>query len=120
MQTARSLRLFIVEDEYLLLTLLQEFIAELGHQVEAATCDFDAALVMAQKANFDVAILDVNLAGTLVWPVADIVKQRGRPIIVTTGYNERALPDDLDCPVLQKPYRVSDLGQALELALSKV
>ena len=67
---------------------------------------------------FDAAILDVNLDGVPVFPVADLLHAQGVPVIFSTGYGDARLREaDKACPVLRKPYRVEDLAAALRAAL---
>ena len=66
----------------------------------------------------DAALLDVNLGGQSVFPVADALRARGVPSIFSTGYGEAGLRDvDRGAPVLQKPFRAGDLARALHEAL---
>jgi CheY-like chemotaxis protein len=63
------------------------------------------ALALAEAEPIDAAILDVNLAGTDVFPVADALRRRGVPFLFASGYGERGLPGAFaDSPILQKPY----------------
>ena len=61
---------------------------------------------MAKSVAVDVAILDVNLNGEMVFPVADLLIERGVPIVFTTGYAPEKIfpPHLLGLPTLQKPY----------------
>lgn len=115
---SRPLHVLLVEDEHLLLMLLEDSIRELGHEVAGTASDLHTAIGLANTADFDIAVLDVNMAGTLIWPVVDAVKTRSRRFVLTTGYNERALPDGLNCPILGKPYKVSQLSDALQSAMT--
>ena len=56
------------------------------------------------------AILDVNVDGEEIFPVADILAKRGLPFVFVTGYGERSLPEPYrDRPALQKPFQVEQL-----------
>jgi CheY-like chemotaxis protein len=57
------LSIFLVEDETLIRMMVAEMIEELGHTVVAEGSNLKQALSLAQTANFDVAILDINLSG---------------------------------------------------------
>ena len=62
----------------------------------------------------DFAVLDVNLAGELVFPVAEILKRRQLPFIFSTGYGRVGVPETfMDCEVLNKPYTIEDLKATL-------
>ena len=71
-----------------------------------------------QTADFDIAILDVNLDGEPVSPVADALVARGTPFVFATGYGERGLPEPYrDRPMLKKPFQMDGLKQMLQSAL---
>jgi len=68
-----------------------------------------------------VAILDVNVAGTMIFPFARKLAERGVPMVFATGYGRAGLPQDFSGrPILQKPYTTEDvragLAQAMEAA----
>ena len=76
---------------------------------------------MIETGGIDVAVLDVNLNGQLSYPVADALAARGIPFVFSTGYGKDRLPDGYrSFPVLQKPFHVDELGDALtQLLISK-
>jgi CheY-like chemotaxis protein len=64
--------------------------------------------------DFDVAVVDVNLAGVSVYPVADELMRRGINLVIVTGYGEEGvLPHYRTSPVISKPYTREDILQAL-------
>src|SRR5262249_28308028 len=74
----------------------------------------------AKTADFDIAILDVNLDGEPVSPVADALVARGTPFVFATGYGERGLPEPYrDRPMLKEPFQVDGLKEMLQTALEK-
>jgi CheY-like chemotaxis protein len=78
---------------------------------------FDQALAVARDAEFDVAILDINLNGTLSYPIAEVIRGRGIPVIFATGYGSDGLRDGFrECPTLQKPFSQQDFAQAVAAA----
>jgi DNA-binding response OmpR family regulator len=108
------LRILIVEDEMMVALDLEDMIAEFGHAVAATAMRIDAALEHARKTAIDFAILDVNVAGRMSFPVAEILRDRGIPFIFATGYGVSVLPDSLKGQkTLQKPFRRSDLESAI-------
>ncbi len=112
-------RVFIVEDEALILFTLQDMLEELGCRVVATALRIDDALAKGDSAAFDVAILDVNVGGERIDPVADLLAQRGVPFLFATGYGATSLPEGhRDRIVLAKPYRTQDVRAALNAALS--
>ena len=68
---ATGRRIIVVEDEMLIAMLLEDMLADLGHQVVAVVPRVNDALVAVEKETFDFAILDVHLSGQPVFPVAD-------------------------------------------------
>jgi CheY-like chemotaxis protein len=113
-------RVLVVEDEMMIAMLVEDMLADLGCSVVGPAHALDAALELAMSdAAFDVALLDVNLAGQPVFAVADALRARGVPAIFSTGYGDGGLRDvDRGAPVLQKPFLAGDLARALTLALS--
>jgi CheY-like chemotaxis protein len=111
-------RVLLVEDETLIAMLVEDLLHDLDCEDVLTASRIDQAIVAAKSAAVDVAILDVNLAGTLTYPVADILRARGIPFIFVTGYTAAALiPEYAKCPTLQKPFRRDDLGAALSSVL---
>lgn len=107
-------RLLVVEDELMIRMLLEEMLAELGYTVAAEAAHIDEALPLARNAEVDAAILDLNLNGQSVIPVADLLVERGVPFIFATGYGERGLPEAYrNHPTLQKPFEQDMLDRVL-------
>lgn len=103
----------IVEDEMCLAMLLQDLLEDAGYNVLMAA-RLPAAVALAESAEIDAAILDINLAGTEVFPAADVLRRRGIPFLFTSGYGCDGLsPDYRQSPILQKPYDQALLQQAL-------
>jgi CheY-like chemotaxis protein len=112
--TTTARRIFVVEDEFLIRMLLEDMLDDLGYSVAGAAARIDEAEAMAHTIECDVAVLDVNLDGTEVYPIAEILQRRGLPFVFVTGYGEHGLPDAYrDHPTLQKPFQIEDLGRTL-------
>jgi CheY-like chemotaxis protein len=78
---------------------------------------FDDALVLAHKAEFAVAVLDLNLNGVLSYPIAEVIRERGIPVIFATGYGADGVLDRFgDCLTLQKPFSQQDFAEAVAAA----
>ena len=108
-------RLLVVEDEPLILMALEDALDSLGFEVAGAACDLDEALQLASGLPLDGAILDVNIAGQEIYPVADVLARRRIPFVFVTGYGKAGLRDcDRNRPVLQKPYRLDTLAKIIE------
>ena len=95
-------RVLIVEDEWMVTTLLEEFLADIGCEVAGVASRLRDAFEKIDAVTFDVAILDVNLNGEQTLPVADALVAAGRPIVFATGYAASTVPAKFAAvPVLQ-------------------
>jgi CheY-like chemotaxis protein len=113
-------RILVVEDELMIRMLLEDMLGELGYTVAAEAARIEEALDAAKNADFDIAILDVNLNGQPISPVADALVARGMPFVFATGYGERGLPEPYrDRPTLKKPFQMDGLKQMLQIALDR-
>jgi len=107
-------RVFIVEDESMLVMLLEDLLPTLGYEVAGSAGSVDEALAGLDGAQIDLAVVDVNLAGTPSFPVADALRERGIPFLFTTGYGQQGLPERFaNAAVLAKPFRRNDIDVAL-------
>ena len=106
--------ILVVEDELMIRMLLEDMLADLGYQIVAAAARIEDAVTLARDADIDVAILDVNLNGHSVSPVAEILETRGLPFVFATGYGEHGLPERYrERPTLQKPFQQESLSRIL-------
>jgi DNA-binding response OmpR family regulator len=109
---------FLVEDEVMIRMMVADMLQELGYRVAAEAGRIEEAMGLLKNTEFDIAIVDVNLHGELVFPVAEAIKARNRPFIFATGYSTSALPAEFsDRPALQKPFQIEMLGKLIEVAL---
>jgi CheY-like chemotaxis protein len=107
-------RLLVVEDEYLIRMLLEDMLDDLGYGIAAAVGTLAEARKFAAEGDFSAALLDVNLDGQEIYPVAEILAKRGLPFIFVTGYGERSLPEPYrGRPALQKPFQAEQLKTTL-------
>ncbi|HVM22950.1 MAG TPA: response regulator [Sphingomicrobium sp.] len=111
--------ILIVEDEPLIAMMLEDFLDALGHKV-SGTCDsVDCALREVDKGGFDLAILDVNLKGENVWPVATRLREMNVPFVIATGGHVDPPPPEFNnAPVIEKPYTVDRVTPAIEAAFA--
>lgn len=110
----RSCRVLVVEDESLLAFMIEDAIDRLGHDVIGPVSRLDAAIALAQEAHFDAAILDVTIRGGNIFPVAEILQSKGIPFVLSSGYSDWALPENLKGQNrLTKPFSAAQLDQAL-------
>ena len=109
---------FLVEDEVMIRMMVADMLEELGHSVAAEAGEIGEAIRLAQSTEFDLAILDVNVNGKVISPVAELIQARNRPFIFATGYGSSGLPEDYrDRPALQKPFQIETLGRMIDTAL---
>ncbi|KQZ01169.1 hypothetical protein ASD45_10095 [Pseudolabrys sp. Root1462] len=107
-------RILVVEDEFLIRTLLEDMLVDLGHEIAGSAATVDQARALAVAGGFDLAILDVNLEGQEIFPVAQILAERNLPFIFVTGYGAGGLPEHFrGRPTLQKPFQSEKLEAAL-------
>ena len=110
----RAISLFLVEDEALIRMMMVQMLEELGHRVIAEAGSVREALSLAETSEFDLALLDVNLDGESVAPVARAIERRGLPFLFVTGYAPAALPEPFTgSSVLRKPFPIEVLKQAI-------
>jgi DNA-binding response OmpR family regulator len=113
----RKHRILVVEDEAMISMLLEDMVLDCGGEIVGPAAKFDDALELARKAEFGVAVLDLNLNGTLSYPIAEVIRERGIPVIFATGYGTDGLPGRFgDCPTLQKPFSQQDFAEAVAAA----
>jgi DNA-binding response OmpR family regulator len=105
MTAGRALRILAVEDEFLLSVVLAENLRGAGYEVIGPFDTLAEAMKAARRERFDLAVLDINIRGTMVYPLADQILERGIPFLFLTGYVGADLPERLaDFPRLPKPY----------------
>jgi CheY-like chemotaxis protein len=119
-KSAESKRVLVVEDELMIRMLLQDMLTDLGHAIAAETGRIEEALALAKQAEFDVAILDVNLNGQPVTPVVEVLLERGLPFVFATGYGQRGVPEPYrQTPTLQKPFQADALAEAIKTVVAR-
>lgn len=107
--------ILIVEDDPIIGMMLQDMLEEIGCRHVGPAGSVAAALALLEATpDVDGALLDCNLAGEKVWPVADRLLARRLPFVFSTGYGEAGVAARFaGAPVLAKPYSVSALERAL-------
>lgn len=112
--TLTGLRVLVVEDEPILAMLVEAYLQDLGCEVVATASRLQDALAKARTLDLDAGVLDVNLAGQLSYPVAEVLKERAVPFLFATGYGTVVPPANLkNTPVLSKPFRQEQLAKML-------
>ncbi len=117
----QGLRVLVVEDEAAISLLLEDMLLDFGCEVVGPAARLASALELAANEALDLAILDVNLAGEPIYPVAEALVQRQIPFVFSTGYGSAGIKDAFrDRPVLQKPFAQHDLKQKLLIARGSI
>ncbi|WP_369412086.1 response regulator [Hephaestia mangrovi] len=112
-----TIRVLVVEDEPIVAMLLEDYLIELGHCVVGPVSTVRGALEQVAEGQFDLAVLDVNLGGERSDTVAAALDEIGRPYIFATGYGRQGLGEQDTRIVLQKPYQIGQIADALARAL---
>jgi CheY-like chemotaxis protein len=116
----RQAAIFLLEDEALIRMMIAGMLEELGHSVVAEAGNIHDGERLAQTAAFDLALLDINVGGDNIVPVAEIVEKRGLPSLFITGYAESGLPEPFrEWPILRKPFAITKLGDAIKAVLDQ-
>ncbi|MGR4926823.1 response regulator [Bradyrhizobium sp. CAR08] len=116
----RPASILLVEDEAIIRMMLVEMIEELGHKVVVEAGHLDQARSFAETEQYDFAILDINLQGFNVQPVAEAIAARGRPFFFLSGYGSGGVPEQFkDRPVLHKPCAIEMLNRTIDAVWPK-
>ncbi|HTP83396.1 MAG TPA: response regulator [Alphaproteobacteria bacterium] len=111
-------RILVVEDDLMIAMLIDDVLKEAGCEVVGPLPRLAPALQAASTERLDGAVLDINLAGELVSPVADRLIERGVPFLFLTGYGWHMLPERFHTrPLVTKPCRQEMLLTALARAV---
>lgn len=115
-----GLRMIVIEDEALVAMVVEDFLDELGCIVVGTAGSVAQGMKLTERGHveFDAAILDVNLGGEKVFPIAEQLVTLGKPFLFATGYGAIGIdPRFADRPVLTKPFQRKDLERRLDEAL---
>ena len=118
MSEFNGIKVLIVEDEGFVALLIEDMLQDLGCEIVASVAGLKEACGIAETAQIDLAVLDVNLGGERSFPVAHILQERRVPFMFSTGYGTSGLPVEFSgCPVLGKPFSAKALEEMLARAL---
>ena len=107
-------RILVVEDETFIAMLIEDVLKAIGCEVIGPTGKLETALQLASDGALDAAILDVSIRGGKIYPVADHLLAHDIPFILSSGYNDRALPENLrNKPRLIKPFTTAQLEEKI-------
>lgn len=121
MAVLTGLTVLLVEDEYLIALDAEQMLRDLGAKDVEIISTFEAAKKFTQEGEFDLAVLDVNINGQLSFPIAEILKDRGIPVVFASGYALRDRPlDGFEGGVcVGKPYSTEGLRKAFAAVLGE-
>ena len=110
----KGLRVLLVEDEGLVAMLIEDMLDDMGCALACSACSVAEAMTWLDAGGqADAALLDVNLNGEPVWPVAEVLMRQGVPFAFTTGYGELGEPRFDHAPLLGKPVSTERLEEVL-------
>ena len=118
-QPLNGRRVLVVEDESLVAMLLETILEDMGCTPVGPASSVDEGLALIESGmTLDGALLDVNVAGVKIFPIAEALAARDIPFVFSTGYGEGGLPDEWKGrPTLQKPFSEAAVQDALMTAL---
>lgn len=109
-------RVLVVEDEYVIALDLASSLLELGVEVIGPAPSVEQALAVIREHadELDAAVLDINLGSETVYPVAEVLRERGVPFVFATGDDRWSIPDAYgDVPRCYKPVDAADVMRYL-------
>jgi CheY-like chemotaxis protein len=118
-ERAAGKRILVAEDEFFVALAVEETLQSLGQIVLGPFSDLAEATEVATREQVDAAILDINLRGEMVYPLANYLRQHGVPFVFTTGYTSKDLPEQFRaCECLRKPVSRRTLTEAVRHMLN--
>ena len=107
-------RVMVAEDELLVSMLIEDVLADAGCLLVGPFCTVADALAAARDATIDIALLDVNLRGQMIYPAAEALAARGIPFLLLSGYGRDAVPPNHpDWEACAKPFKTAELTKML-------
>ena len=114
-----GLRVLVIEDEAVIAMTAEDMIEQLGHEIAGQAATLAEALEQVHRCDFDLALLDINLNGTMSTPVAHALRDAGKIFIITTGYGTNGPQGEFDgVMVVAKPYTIATLEKAIMSAVN--
>jgi|SRR3954447_7130140 CheY-like chemotaxis protein len=109
----------VVEDSPVVGPFTADLLSELGCDVLGPAPNMAAARELVEAGGYDAALMDVHIRGERVFPLCDLLEEKGIPFVLTSGYADWQIPAKWDDrPRLQKPYTLDQVGHALGRALN--
>ena len=115
----QGLSMLVVEDETIVSMMVESMLMDLGCDDVWYASGVEDGMALLESRTPDAAVLDVNLAGEPVYPIARRLADAGVPFVFATGYGTSGIQEDWSGrPVVQKPFQSEALAAALAMALS--
>jgi DNA-binding response OmpR family regulator len=114
-----GVHVLVAEDEYSIAMLVAEYLEMEGVHVVGPAGNLAALDALVEEGGLDAALLDINLGGELVFPLADRLAEAGVPFVLTSGYDDCIPPRFAGVPRCGKPYRLDALRHALQNTLAQ-
>lgn len=111
--------ILVIEDEPMIAMMLDDLLTDLGCAVVGPALNLVEAQTLLESRNCDAAIIDLNLNGTMAYPVIEALHEKSVPVIVATGYGSNASDLPSGCRMLAKPYTIHHVEQALRASLAE-
>lgn len=112
-------KVLVAEDEYTIAMFLVDFLEMKDVQVIGPAGNLKDLGALLDSNSVDAALLDINLGGELVYPLADRLREQGVPFLLTSGYDDNVPERFISAPRCAKPYRLEALARALEDTLAQ-
>jgi light-regulated signal transduction histidine kinase (bacteriophytochrome) len=111
-----GVRVLLIEDSFMIVSMLELVFESFGWTMVGPATRIPKAMDLIRDESFDAALLDINLDGAMSWPVAEALKARGIPFVLSTGYElDNILPPSLQgVPCIKKPYHAAELQRVIE------
>lgn len=115
-RTLEGLRIFVAEDEFLILLDIENMLKELGCTIVGSAATVEVALKAIGQHAIDGALLDMNLHGRRITPVAEELAARGTPFVLCSGYGKEPRDEAVfkAAPRLTKPFNLKSLRSIME------
>lgn len=118
-ETPANLRVLVVEDEMLIAFMIEDCLLQFGHRVVGPASRVGAAMKLVEDVELDLALLDINVAGEQIYPVAAELKARGVPFIFLSGYGSAGLHADwAGAALIEKPFAPDALKRGIAHAMA--
>jgi DNA-binding response OmpR family regulator len=112
-------RFLVVEDEFMIAMLIEDYLTELGHEMAWQTDNIPEALqIIGDNDDIDGAILDMNLRGETARPIADVLKEKQVPFCFMTGYGAGVATSHPEAPIISKPFDMAALRETITILMS--